>query len=98
MPVPKQRRRKIRYRPAAGTLARIDARAAADAFAPKLVGLVVNQSYTGCAVVTVETKPTLSVGARCLVAVGPLVPMWAEVRWQVPVDDGVWKIGLEFLE
>ncbi len=51
----------------------------------------------GCAIIIVGDE-SLTVGHICKIKVGNLKAMKAEVKWRKSIDDGVYKLGLEFLE
>ncbi len=66
-----------------------------------LVGLLLNQSYQGCNLVTVNRNRDpglLSQGTECVVKAGALHPMRAIVRWREAVGPDLLEVGIEFLE
>jgi hypothetical protein len=91
------KRKAIRFLPDQGSLALVDLQEASDDFAPKLMGLVCDESSKGCGVILLETKD-LQVGEKCKIQVGQLSPLRAEVRWRKQLDVGVVRLGLLYLE
>ena len=63
-------------------------------------GPVLDESYTGCALVTLASAlpEGAEQGLPCLVKLNRLGPMRAELRWVKPLDDEVCKIGLHYLD
>lgn len=105
------RRRYLRYRPdsiyaenlerrALESVGFIDFREESDTFEPNVVGLVADKSHAGCslAIVDAEAAQTLKKDMICRVKAGPLAPLKAVVRWVRKWDEGLLKVGLEFLE
>ena len=93
-----QIRRETRFKPESGVYAFVDARPNARKFMPNYAGLVINQSYKGCSIVVIpEATPEL--GSLIKVKLGPLAPILAEIRWFEKLDkDGVYKLGLLFMQ
>ena len=93
---PNESFRGVRFPPDPKTLAQLDVEGSAE-FKPSLYGLVLNESYQGCALILLKDE-RISAGAPLRVQVGQLAPMRAEVRWHKELDDQVVKIGLFYLE
>lgn len=69
-----------------------------SAFHASAVGLILNESYTGCALV-IKTTDAVIPNQTVKVKVGRLDPMPAKVIWIKPLlDDSLIKIGIQFLE
>ncbi len=72
-----------------------------DQFKPTIIGLITDQSHSGCSLATIA-RPTiveaLSPKNEVILKVGPLAPMRAVVRWRKDWDEGLIKVGFEFLE
>lgn len=66
-------------------------------FAATAVALILNESYTGCALL-IKTLEPLNKDQIIKVKVGRLAPMRAKVIWLKGVDDNVIKAGVQFLE
>ena len=106
------RRRNIRFSPSADELqdlhtrsvqamAHIDLNAESETFQPTLMGMLGDQSHSGCSVAFLrKNEPTndLKQGMECLVKAGRLHPLRAVVRWRRDMDDDFFKIGFQFLE
>lgn len=70
-------------------------------FEPAMGGLLADKSHAGCSLAVIsehERETALSVGDECRIKAGPLSPMRATVRWRKKWDEGLVKIGFEFLE
>ncbi len=69
-------------------------------FRADAAGLVLEEAYGGCGLVTLShcdaTEPIE--GTRCLVKVGKMGPMRAEVRWVKRLDEHVARVGIEYIE
>lgn len=86
-----------RFQPSADTLAWIDKKTGKTKFAPTLACLVLNESFTGCAVITLAASGFVK-GDAIRIQVGKLAVLPAEVRWVKALDKEVVKIGIEYLE
>jgi hypothetical protein len=86
--------RSVRFNPDHGTLAKLIMH-----FSPSrtenLLGLVHNESRTGCAVVLVG-KFTFTEGLPCVCKVGELPYTEAVLRWSKEIARDVWQVGLEY--
>lgn len=74
---------------------------AKDQFQPSIIGLITDQSHSGCSLATISQPSTLLVLTpehEVIIKVGPLAPMRAVVRWRKEWDEGLTKVGFEFLE
>lgn len=77
-----------------------DEMVAEDKFEPEIAGLVMEESRAGCGVVVLDRQlaDRLEAGEHCLVKVARLGIVLAEVRWIKPLDDGVSRMGLNYIE
>lgn len=69
-------------------------------FEAEAAGLVLEEAYGGCGLVTLshfESAQPVE-GMRCQVKVGKMGPMRAEIRWVKKLDDNVARIGLEYVD
>ena len=66
-------------------------------FRPELHALLQEEAAKGCCLVT-RDEGALKVGDVCLVKVGRLDAIKAQVRWRKEIDAGTFKIGLMYLE
>jgi hypothetical protein len=69
-------------------------------FQPEIAGLVNEESRGGCGLVVLDRQieNQLAVGDRCQVKIGKLGIVLAEVKWIQSIDDGVSRVGLEFID
>lgn len=56
--------------------------------------VILNESYTGCGLVTVGDKKEFLEGQECLLKVGPMNPLEAEIVWCKEIDERVLRLGL----
>lgn len=68
-----------------------------DQFNPTSVGLILNESFTGCALVFKTMQPPQT-EQIIKVKVGRLNPLRARVVWGKILEEGLIKVGLQFLE
>ncbi|MNL09605.1 hypothetical protein D3C87_1303720 [compost metagenome] len=87
--------RSVRFQPDPLDSVLIDLNFDASPFTPTAVGLILNESYTGCAIVlkTVDLKAN----QLLRVQVGRLGIMGAKLIWAKDVEEGLMKIGIQFL-
>jgi hypothetical protein len=92
-------RRSLRFPPDEGAVAWIDPSVHEDkhAFKPTVAALVIDEALNGCGLITLA-QDWLREGAECMVRVGQLAPLRAEIRWVKDLNDDVLKIGVVFLE
>jgi len=89
--------RSTRFQPAPLDHALIDLRNSPSDFQASAVGIILNESYTGCALVF-KTTETLQHNQVIQVQVGRLGVMPAKVVWVKALDENLIKVGLQFLE
>ncbi len=108
----RNRRQYLRFRPnpeeisdlqqrSMEALAHIDPDASNDEFKPVMLGLLGDQSHTGCSVAFLQKQANgdlLQKDRECLVKAGALHPMRAVVRWRTDMDEHFFKVGFEFLD
>lgn len=87
--------RSIRFEPDPLDSALIDLNFDATPFTPVAVGLIINESYTGCSIVikSLDLKPH----QLLRVQVGRLGVMGAKLIWAKEIEEGLMKIGIQFL-
>jgi len=92
-------RKALRFPPDEGTLAWIDPDYHEDKqlFKPQIPALVIDEALDGCGLVVLYHE-RLSEHAKCMIRVGNLDPLAAQVRWIKDLDEEVLKIGVMFLE
>ncbi len=86
----------IRFKPDPMTVALIDFNNSKD-FTPQSVGIVVNESYTGCAVVIAFDRD-LKKGDKIKIKVGQLAEMKASIVWVKNFEENIFKVGVHFLD
>ena len=66
------------------------------------VALIENESHTGCSLVVVKSENHKGVffepGSVCVAMIGKLHPLKAEVKWCRPVDEVIFRVGIELLD
>lgn len=90
-----KQRKNIRFNPDQGAVAQVCF--GTKTFKPDHHALILSESYRGCSIV-LTLAPDVAVGDRLRIKVGNLAPMLAEVRWVIPLDDEIQKIGFMYLQ
>lgn len=93
------RRNAIRFQADPGAYILIDnIQTNPEKFKASIAGLVINESYTGCAVFILNDQ-ILDKDSICLVRPAHIQhPLKAVVRWREDYDVGVSKIGFQYLQ
>lgn len=92
------RRSYTRFNPDKGAVAWIDLKGEGKGFKPTLPGLILNESFSGCAVIILDSSK-LEKGDIVKVQAGKLPVLRAEVRWKKKSKGGqIAKLGLSYLE
>lgn len=77
--------------------AKIDFASQGSGFEPSTVGLILNESYTGSALVVFsETEPLKN--QDILVKVGNIGPVKAKILWVKEIEPKIFKFGLHYQE
>lgn len=100
---PSDQRRSLRFPPQEWEIALIqcsDAATDEDNFNPEIAGLVMEESRSGCGLVVLDRqlREKLKTGDRCQVKVASLGVVLAEVMWIRPVEDGISRVGLKYID
>jgi hypothetical protein len=90
-------RKSIRFKPDPLTVALLDLKPKAQTFNPSLVGLVINESYSGCAIL-LATDLKLKKETKVNIKVGNLSPLKAEIVWLKTLEENIHKVGIRLLE
>jgi hypothetical protein len=90
-------RKAIRFHPDPLTVGLIDFKIGTKAFKPTLVGIVINESYTGCAMIVV-TDLKLKKDMPITIQVGNLSPMKGKIAWLKTLEENIHKLGIQLLE
>jgi len=93
----KKIRKSTRFKPEKCTTAYLCVGSLRKAFSEDFASLLLSESYTGCSVV-VAHAPAFRIGSQLRVKVGALAPLLAEVRWAIPLDENIQKVGFMYLE
>lgn len=79
-------------------IAAIDFKAGSpNEFDPKVVGLIINESFKGCGLVVDLAKPPQTADLL-KIKVGEIGPLQARVAWVRHLEDHIYRVGVEFLE
>lgn len=89
--------RPIRFQPDPLDYALVDLKNHGEEFIPTSIGLIMNESYAGCAIVT-KTNPVYSPNQIIRIKVGRLEVFAAKIVWVKPIEDSLIKVGLQFLD
>ena len=76
-------------------IAYLDIGKSGDKFKPMHTGLVLNESYSGCALAILK-RAKLEVGQNCTVKVGELNPLPGRIVWAKLIDDDLLKVGIQY--
>jgi len=95
------KRRFLRFEPDEPEVAMLqftEARADDFFFTAEAAGLVIEESYGGCALAVLarELPEDLVEGSTCQVKVARMSPLAAFIRWISPVDDDICRVGIEY--
>lgn len=89
-------RKAFRFKPDPMAIAYIDTKNGNE-FAPSLVAVVINESFTGCAVVLASDVP-LKTDMKIKIKVGNLEPMKGQIVWIKTLEENIHKVGVKLLE
>ena len=89
------KRNYMRYSPD-NTLAYFDFDSSIETFNPKIVSLVYSESFKGCAVVMVKNE-VVENRTTCIIQCGELEPVVGKIAWTRELDEGLIKVGVEFM-
>jgi len=90
------RRQYIRFPADAETLAQLSFQDELKDFRPERIGLVVNESYQGCAAVF-RAHTDIQAGRTCIIACGAFEPMKARIVRIRPLDSDVISVAFEYV-
>lgn len=90
-------RRFIRYQPDPEAIALIDTRGTGRDFKPTITAIILNESYSGCAIVFADNE-ILKKGAKVKIKIGPLEIMKGEIAWCKILEENIQKVGITLLE
>jgi len=90
-------RKHTRFRADRMTTAKVQSEAQTSSFMPECGALVYEEAYGGCCLIMLLDRP-IDQGEKWRIQVGSLQPMTAEIAWAKVLDEGIWKVGLKYLE
>lgn len=90
-------RRFIRYQADPETVALIDTKSSGREFNPSITAIILNESFTGCALVFADNE-ILKKGTKIKIKIGLLEIMKAEVAWSKVLEENIQKVGIKLLE
>lgn len=88
-------KRSVRFKSEPMTLGYLDLETT-NSFNPQLIGIVLNESFTGCALI-LAIDDELKVKQQIKIKVGNLDPIKASVSWFKILDENILKVGLKFI-
>jgi energy-converting hydrogenase Eha subunit H len=90
-------RKFLRFKPDENAIALIDLKATTKDFNPTLTALILNESFSGCALV-LASNTTLKVHTKIKIKIGNLHVMKGELVWCKTLEENIQKIGVKLLE
>jgi hypothetical protein len=90
-------RKFLRYQPDPQAVALIDLKANGREFKPTITAIILNESYSGCAIVFSDNE-IVKKGTKVKIKIGPLEIMKAEVAWVKVLEENIQKVGVLLLE
>jgi len=91
-----KKRKSIRFKSVPMSIAMVDLKVT-KVFKPTITSLVINESYTGCALL-MACDEIMVLDQVVMVKVSELEPMKARVVWCKTLEENIRKVGVEFLE
>lgn len=91
-----EKRSHIRHTSKPLDFAFIDQDSETDGFDPQLIGLIMNESWTGCSLI-IKGSNIIQTGKIYQIKLGSKNPAQSKVIWQHALDDEVYKIGFEYI-
>ncbi len=86
-----------RFKPDPLDVALIDFKPKAVKFEPQKVALLLNESFSGCALL-MNTHDPIEKGKKVRIQVGRLSPMLGEIVWVKHLEEDLFKVGVKLLE
>lgn len=90
-------RRFLRYKPDENDVALLDFKTTSKDFKPTLTAIILNESYSGCALVLASNE-VLKKDTKLKIKIGKLDPMKGEIVWCKVLEENIQKIGIRLLE
>lgn len=90
-------RKFLRYQPDPQSVVLIDLKASGREFKPTITAIILNESYTGCAILFADNE-ILKKGTKVRVKIGPLEVIKAEIAWSKILEENIQKVGIKLIE
>jgi hypothetical protein len=90
-------RKFIRFKPDDNALALIDLKTTGKDFTPSISALILNESFSGCALV-LASNDIIKTGTKIKIKIGNLSVMKAEIVWSKVLEENIQKVGVKILE
>jgi hypothetical protein len=90
------KRRYTRFKTDKNSLAWFSFEKTKSKFKKDVVGLVTDLSYKGCGVVVFEHQ--FKIDQFCYIKAGPIPTVLGKVVWIKALEEGIYKVGIQFLE
>lgn len=90
-------RKFIRFKPDDNALALIDLKTTGKDFTPSISALILNESFSGCALV-LASNDIIKVGTKIKIKIGNLHVMKAEIVWSKVLEENIQKVGVKIMD
>ena len=70
-------------------------------FKGELCAIISEEAHKGCSIVMAiqpSTGNPFAEGDKCVIQIGDLMPVRAEIVWNKKLDDNIYKTGIQFLD
>lgn len=90
-------RKFVRFKPDTDAIALIDLNEDSTEFNPTITALVLNESYSGCALIFAHND-FLKPATKVKIKIGKLDPLKGQVAWSKILEENIQKVGIALLE
>lgn len=90
-------RSSIRFHPDPTDYALLDFKPKALRFSPSTSALILNESYSGCAIL-MTSEVVIPTKTKVKIKVGKLDPILGEIIWVKNLEENIFKVGIKLLE
>lgn len=90
-------RKFIRFKPDDNALALIDLKTTGKDFTPSMSALILNESFSGCALV-LTSNDIIKAGTKIKIKIGNLHVMKGEIVWSKVLEENIQKVGVKIIE
>lgn len=91
-------RKYIRFEPDPLDYALIDFKLNFGEFRPEIIALIVDEAPLGGCGLVIKKIDDLKIQQACVIKVGRMAPIAAEVAWFKKLEDDLMRIGIKYLE